>query len=156
MSKTDSTVKKETLYLLSGVLFFTALLQLVLLLLGSAGLLGVRYTWVTPAASIWTDVIMVLDFYLMGRKLQKIVESGDSANATMQMKASSSGRFFLKLILLGLGIWLVYWVFTAHSLSDLVALLLPVFFPRLTLLIRSLVLKKRGAADPNETKGNDT
>ena len=53
MPKTDPTVKKETLYVLSGVLFFTALLQLVLLLLASAKVPGISYTWVTPAASLF-------------------------------------------------------------------------------------------------------
>lgn len=145
MPKTDPTVKKETLYVLSGVLFFTALLQLVLLLLASAKVPGISYTWVTPAASLWTDAIMVLDFYLLGRKLQALVDAGDPDDSALQMKmkASASSRFFVKLLLLGVGIWLVYWVFTDHSLSDLAALLLPVFFPRLTLLIRTAILRKR-------------
>lgn len=141
--KIDATVKKETTYILYGVLFFTAVLQLIFLLLDGFSLFGFRYTWVTPVASLWTDAVMLLDFFLLGMKLQTLIRTASPDDPALQMKvrASASSRFFLKLALLGVGIWLVYWKLTDHSVPDLAALLLPVFFPRLTIGIRTALLR---------------
>lgn len=146
MQRIDPTVKKETLYVFYGLAFFTAILQLVLLLLGYFGVGGFRYTYVTVLSSVYTDVIMLADFFIMGVQLQKYVKSTppeESAKLQKKVQASASVRAVIKIALLGLGVWLCYKVLTNESVIDLFALLLPVFFPRVSISIRSALLRAK-------------
>ena len=141
----SDTVKKELRYIVSGVLFFTAVTQLVLLLFSSFRLFDYSYGPLPIAlfGCLYTDLVMVVDFFLLCRTLEKIVDLEDPNRAKLKLRASSTARSFAKVALVGAGAYFVFYQFTDHSVPDLVALLLPVFFPRITIAFRTLILKKR-------------
>ena len=144
LKKLNGTVKKELRYILSGVLFFSAVMELVLLLFSALGLFGYRYGIFSLLSCLYTDLVMVADFFLLCLTLQKIVNMEDPNRAKLKLRSSSSVRSLAKVALIGAGAYFVFYKFTDRSLPDLLALLLPVFFPRITIAFRSLVLKKQG------------
>lgn len=144
MKKLDGTVKKELRYMLSGLLFFSALLQCVLAILAVFHAFGYRYGLPSLLGCLYTDCIMFADFFLLCLTLQKLVNAEDPARAKLKMRSSSSLRSITKILLVGGGAYLVYYQFTAKSVPDLLSLLLPVLFPRVTIAVRSLILKKQG------------
>ena len=144
LNQLDSTVKKELLYIVSGVLFFSAVMELVLLLFSSLGLFGYHYGVMSLLGCLYTDFVMIADFFLLCLTLQKVVAMEDKNRAKLKMRSSSSLRSLAKVALIGAGAYFVFYKLTNRSAPDLVALLLPVFFPRITIAFRTLLLKKRG------------
>lgn len=144
MKKLDGAVKTELRYMISGVLFFSAVMELVLLLLSALGIFGYHYGVWSLLGCLFTDFVMLADFFLLCLTLQKLINTEDQNRAKLKMRLSSSLRSLAKILLVGGGAALVYYVLTEKSAPDLVALLLPVFFPRLAILFRTLLLKKRG------------
>ncbi len=63
--------------------------------------------------------------------------------AKRKLNISAVLRLLAKAALIGGGAYLVYFKLTDRSLFDLLALLLPVFFPKIILTLRGSLLKKR-------------
>ena len=78
-------------------------------------------------------MIAVLNFFLMGLTVQKAVgqEERDAKNL---MRGSQSLRMLMQLALCAIG--------AALPCFNLVAVLVPLLFPRLGVMLRSLTLKK--------------
>ena len=134
--KADKTVKKETGILLVGTLVMSGVMCLVFLLVGKF-----NYTVVTGA--LRGGLCSVLNFFLMGIGVQKAVqEEPDVAKRKIQF--SYTARSFGLLVILGVGVYLPYF----HWLAVLLAAL----FPRITILFRSIALKKQADGSGGDTE----
>ncbi|MBR5742912.1 MAG: ATP synthase subunit I [Clostridia bacterium] len=122
MKGIDPTVKRETLYIAAWTLLLTLLTEAVYLLLR-------RWDLTVLFGNLLGAAAAVLNFFLMGLTVQKAVgrEEKDAANL---MRLSQAGRLLL-LVLVGLAAALV-------PLFDLIATLIPLFFPRLAVAARPL------------------
>ena len=130
--KIEPSVKKETGILLVGTLILCAIMVCVFWLVHKFD-----YTVVTGA--LLGGLASVLNFFVMGITVQNAVgKSPEEAKKKIQI--SYTVRMFALLVVLGVGVYLPYF----HWL----AVLLGALFPRITILFRSIALK-RAAADEN-------
>ena len=130
--KVEASVKKETGILLVGTLILCAIMCCAFWVLHKFD-----YTFVTGA--LLGGLASVLNFFVMGLTVQNAV--GKSAEeAKKKMQISYTVRMFLLLVVLGVGVYLPYFHWLAVLLSAL--------FPRITILFRSMALK-RAAAEEN-------
>ena len=126
MKKIDQTVLKETGYIASWTLIFSVLMQAVYLV---ASLWSVKVL----LGNLLGLVISVGNFFLLGLTVQKAVTK-DEKEAKTVMKLSQTYRNLGIVVLVGLGIIL--------DCFDTVAVILPVFFPRIAIVFRPLFDKK--------------
>ena len=122
MKGIDPTVKRETLYIAAWTLLLTLLTEAVYLLLR-------RWDLTVLFGNLLGAAAAILNFFLMGLTVQKAVgrEEKDAANL---MRLSQAGRLLL-LVLVGLAAALI-------PIFDLIATLIPLFFPRLAVAARPL------------------
>ena len=141
--KIDATVKKETLYVCVGTAVFSALMIGVFLLIEKWNI-GVLYS------NLLIGGAMLLNFFALGLTVQKAVSYDDADRAKRLMKLSQSVRFIALIAVLSVGVLLRDKVF------DLWALLPPLFFNRMTIMIRGLTIKNEtpavgdGESDPDD------
>ena len=126
LDRMDPTVKKETGNIALCVAVLTVLLEAVFLILGQW---DVTVLW----GGLLGAFIAILNFLLMGLTVQKAVgqEEHDAKNL---MRGSQSLRLLMQLALCAIG--------AALPCFNLVAVLIPLLFPRLGVMLRSLTLKK--------------
>ena len=124
--KIDKTVRQETVYIAVGTLILSALMQDVFLIIG-------KWDYTVLLGNILGAIGAVMNFFLMGLTVQSAV-SKDANAAKQKMKASQALRtlFLLIIALLG-GILPCFQIF---------AVLIPLFFPRITIMFRCVSLKK--------------
>ncbi|MBQ7541467.1 MAG: ATP synthase subunit I [Clostridia bacterium] len=125
----DKTVKKETGILLLGTLILCGIMIGIFALAKHF-----NYTVVTGA--LLGGLASVFNFFLMGLTVQNAVDK-DPAEAKKKIQLSYSLRSFALLVVLGVGVYLPYFHWLAVVLSAL--------FPRVTILFRSMFLKKQDA-----------
>ena len=126
LDRIDPTVKKETGYIAVCVAVLMLLMEAVFLILGYW---DITVLW----GGLLGALIAVLNFFLMGLTVQKAVgqEERDAKNL---MRGSQSLRMLMQLALCAIG--------AALPCFNLVAVLVPLLFPRLGVMLRSLTLKK--------------
>lgn len=78
-------------------------------------------------------LVAVLNFFLMGLTVQKVVESEDEESARMQMRAGYSRRMLLQML------WVV--IVIVASCFHLVAGIVPLLFPSLGIKILGILNK---------------
>lgn len=124
--KIDKTVRQETVYIAAGTLILSVLMQAVFLIIG-------KWDYTVLLGNILGAIGAVMNFFLMGLTVQSAV-SKDANEAKQKMKASQALRtlFLLIIALLG-GILPCFQIF---------AVLIPLFFPRITIMFRCVSLKK--------------
>ena len=125
MKKIDETILRETRYIASWVLIFSALTQAVFLVIG-------KWNTAVLFGNLYSSAISVLNFFLMGLSVQKALGK-DEKDAKAVMKVSMLYRNLLLLVLTAVGIlvpFLSTWT-----------VVIPLFFPRLAILIRPLFKK---------------
>lgn len=132
--KVDKTVKQETLYVLAGTIILSVLMEAVFLILN-------RYSYTVLFGNLLGGGIAVLNFFLMGLTLQKSLADNDLELSKKRMKASQSFRFLMLVIAAILGGVLPY-------IFNIIAVVIPFFFPRIIVTIRGLKIK--GRSTPNE------
>ena len=125
--KPESAVKKETGILLAGTLILGAVTVGVFALLH-------RFNYTVVTGVLLGGLASVLNFFLMGLTIQHAVDK-DPENAKKRIQLSYTVRMFALLVVLGVGVYLPYF----HWLT----VLLGALFPRLTILVRSVFLKKK-------------
>ncbi len=127
MKGIDPTVRRETLYIAAWTLLLTALMEAVFLILS-------RWTLPVLWGGLFGAFAAVLNFFLMGLTVQKAVgkEEKDAANL---MRLSQMGRMLL-LVAVGLLAALI-------PFFDLIAALIPLFFPRIAVAVRPLFERKK-------------
>lgn len=128
MKKLDPTVKKETLYILFCSVIFSALMQSVFLICGFWSL-RVLFGNVLGAAAA------VLNFFLLGLSVQNALEK-EEKEIKMQMKASQRLRTLMLLAV-------VLIAYLIPNVFNLLAVVIPYFFPRLAIALRPLADRKR-------------
>ena len=124
--KTDSVVLKETGYLAIAVSVCSLVMQGIFLLAGA-------YDWTVFFGSLLGGGAAILNFFVMGRDLQKATAQENPADAKKQMRASYSMRYFLlgAVVVVAAVLPYFHWLPTALSL----------FFPRVWFLVMPLIRK---------------
>ena len=126
MPKIDKTVQKETGYIALWVLIFSMLMQATFLVIG-------KWDLTVLFGNLLGGALAILNFFLMGIGVQKAVRK-EEKEARDLMKLSQTLRSFLVLVVVIVGIVL-------HCFHT-VAVILPLFFPRIAVAIRPLFMKK--------------
>lgn len=125
MLKLNDTVKKETLYIASWVLIFSAIMEAVFLIIG-------KWDIYVLLGNILGGAAGVINFLLLGITVQKAVEK-DEKDAKGFMKASQSLRTFMLFVIAALG--------AALSVFNIWSTLISLLFPRIAIAISPLVRK---------------
>ena len=134
--KVEASVKKETGILLAGTLCLCGIMVCVFFLFH-------KFSYTVVTGALLGGLASVLNFFVMGLTIQNAVgKSAEEAKKKIQL--SYTVRMFALLVVLGVGVYLPYFHWLAVLLSAL--------FPRITILFRSVVLKKQG---DHETGGDD-
>ncbi len=128
MKKIDSTVIKETLYVLGFSFIMSAIMQVVFLLVG-------HWDWTVLFGNLLGIVASVGNFFLMGLTIQSALEK-EEKEAKNRMKVSQSLRLLMLLIVAVVG----YMV----PVFNTIAVVVPYLFPRVCVMIRSFVIKDKG------------
>ena len=125
--KINDTVKKETIFVLCFSIVLCAILQSLYLICG----------YFSPAALIATMISCLLasgNFFLTALTVQKAVEDSEEM-APKRMKASQSLRSIMILAVLVVSILLL-----GQTLDIILALVIPLLFPRVAATVRMLRL----------------
>ena len=126
-SKTDPTVKKETLYIASVTGILSLLLQ-------AGFLVSMHWNYTVLLGNLLGAVTAVGNFFLMGLTVQNAVEREKKPAADL-MKFSQNMRLLMQLVVAVLGFALP--CFNGY------AVIIPLFFPRIAIMIRPFLDKKR-------------
>lgn len=126
-SKTDPTVKKETLYIASVTGILSLLLQ-------AGFLVSMHWNYTVLLGNLLGAVTAVGNFFLMGLTVQNAVEREKKPAADL-MKFSQNMRLLMQLVVAVLGFALP--CFNGY------ATIIPLFFPRIAIMIRPYLDKKK-------------
>ena len=126
MIKADSTVIKETKYIAYFSLILSVLMQAVFLILR-------RWDYTVLLGNILSLTVAVLNFYFMGISVQKALGMAE-ADARKVMKASQGLRNIAMFVAVAIGV--------VTPCFNTIAVILPVFFPRVAVSFRPLIKDK--------------
>ena len=126
--KIDKTVRLETVHIAVGELILSVLMQAVFLLVG-------KWSYTVLLGNILGAFGAIMNFFLMGLTIQHAVML-EEKDAKAKMKVSQMLRTFFILIIALLGAVL--------PCFQILAVLIPLFFPRITIMLRNIPLKKKG------------
>lgn len=126
MIKADSTVIKETKYIASFSIILSVLMQAVFLVLK-------RWDYTVLSGNLLSLAATVLNFYFMGISVQKALTM-DAADAKKAMKASQGMR--------NLGMFIAVVAGVVAPCFNTIAVILPVFFPRIAVSFRPVFKEK--------------
>ena len=137
----EPAVKKETRFIALVVLICSAVMQAVYLVIG-------QWNYRVLLGNLLGAALAVGNFFLMGLAIQKALGKSQE-DAVQQMKLSQR----LRLLLLGV----VVVIGAVLPCFDLIAILLPLLFPRIGVNIRGIMLKKQNndEATLNNAAGKD-
>ncbi len=124
--KVDKTVRLETGYIVAGTLILSVFMEAVFLVIG-------QWDYTVLLGNLLGGGAAVLNFFLMGLTVQKAVLMNEK-DAALKMKSSQSMRTLMLFVVALLGIQVPWFHF--------VAVLIPLFFPRITITCRGFALKK--------------
>jgi hypothetical protein len=130
----DPAVKKETLYILGTSIILSVVMELVFWLVG-------HMDYTVPLGNLLGVGISVLNFFLMGLTIQKSIGLDEKA-ASDKLKLSQMLRMLMVVALAAVGVGLPCF----HAL----AVVIPLFFPRIAIAFRPLLdknLKQQSADD---------
>lgn len=127
MKKVDKTVLAETGYIAVWVIILSALMQAVFLIVGSWDITVLFGNFLSAA-------VAVCNFFLMGLTVQSATSKGEK-EAKAFMKLSQSLRTLMMFGAAILGVVL--------PCFQIVASLLPLFFPRIAIAFRPLFMKRK-------------
>ena len=127
INKVDKVVYKEALFVGAWVLIFSALMEAVFLIIG-------KWNYTVLLGNLLSGGIGIVNFLLLGLTVQKALATGDPKKASSMMKLSQIGRLLLMAGVAVLGATL--------PCFNLWATLIPLLFPRLSMIIRQIMLRK--------------
>ena len=122
MKKIDETVLKETKYIAAWIFIFSVLMQAVFLVIS-------EWNYTVLLGNILSAVFSVLNFFLMGLTVQKALDK-DEKEAKTLVKVSQLYRSLMILVVTVIGV--------ALPCFNTVAVIVPVFFPRIAIAMRPL------------------
>ena len=120
MKKIDATVRKETLFIAAFTLIFSAVMELVFLLIG-------YWSYKVALGNLLGFTAAVLNFFLMGYTVQQAVLL-DEEGAKKKIRLSQSLRMLMLVGFAAAG--------CIFKCFDPIAVLLPLLFPRIAILFR--------------------
>ena len=135
----DPAVKKETGYITVWVLLLSLLMEAVFLIIRQWDL-SVLF------GNLGGAVLAVGNFFLLAYTVSRAVDKGKPEEAAQRVKATAT----LRLIGVGALSALLIGVFK----TNVFATLIPLLFPRIGLLFRPMIDRKRGVTVP-ESEGSD-
>ncbi len=127
MAKIDKTVLKETRYIALWVAILSVLMEAVFLIIN-------KWDYTVLLGNLLGAGAAVGNFFLMGLTVQKAVQKEEEKDAKKLMRISQVYRNLLVIIILVVGICL--------SVFNTWAVIIPVFFPRISLIFRPVFDKK--------------
>lgn len=127
--KIDKVVIKETQYIATFVVILSVLMQAVFLIIG-------KWHYSVLLGNLWGAAIAVLNFFVMGLYVQKAV-SQEEKEARQTVRASQSLRMFGIFVLAIVGL-----IIFKQTLAR-VAIVVPLIFPRIAIMIRPLINKNK-------------
>ena len=140
MAGMDPAVKKETGYIAVWVLLLSLVLEAVFLIIGR---------WELPVlfGNLGGAALAVGNFFLLAFVVSKAIEKGKPQEAATRVKATAAIR------LIGMGGLTALLIGVFHT--NVYATVIPLLFPRIGLLFRPMIDRKRGIQPP-ELEGSDT
>ncbi len=127
MKKIDNIILKETKYIGMWVLIFSLLMQSVFLVIG-------KWHYSVLLGNLLSGAFGVLNFLLMGMTVQKALGK-DVKEAKTIMKVSQLYRNLMMLVVTAVGVLV--------PCFNTVAVIVPVFFPRIAIAIRPIFVKEK-------------
>lgn len=125
MGRIDATVRKETIY----VAVWEAILTVVML---AVFLVAKAFDWTVLAGALLGAATAVLNFLLMGLTIQGAIGL-EEKDARTRLRGSQNLRMVMQTIVAVLGAVL--------PCFNLWAVIIPLFFPRIAVMIRSMFIK---------------
>jgi len=126
MKKIDAVVLKETKYIGAWVLILSLLMQAVFLVIG-------KWHYSVLLGNLLSGFFGILNFLLMGITVQKAIGK-EEKEARSMVKVSQIYRNFMILVVTAVGV--------LAPCFNTVAVIVPVFFPRLAIAVRPVFEKK--------------
>ena len=126
MIKANDTVKKETKYIAYFCIILSVLMQAVFVFIK-------RWDYTVLLGNLLSLAIAILNFYIMGLTVQKAVTMEES-DARKLVKSSQGFR--------NMGIFVAVAIGVVAPCFNTVAVIVPVFFPRLAICFRPFVKEK--------------
>ena len=139
-NKIDKVVWKEVSFIAIWMLIFSGIMEAVFLVIG-------KWDYTVLLGNLLSGIIGILNFLLLGMTVQKAVSSDDEKYAKNLMRTSQSLRLLMMGVVIGLGAIL--------DCFNIWATIIPVFFPRIAMVIRSIILNKQGGPTENESGNNE-
>jgi len=127
INKIDKVVYKEVAFVGAWVVIFSAVMQAVFLIIG-------KWDYTVLLGNLLSGVVGIVNFLLLALTVQKALATGDPKKAASKMKTSQ----FLRLLAMG-GVCALGATLDCFNLW---ATLIPLLFPRLSLIIRQIMLRK--------------
>ena len=139
MSKMDPAVKKETGYIAFWVVLLSVLMEAVFLIIR-------QWDWSVLLGNLGGAAAAIGSFFLLAVTVSKAVSSGKPEEASKRVKASAGLR------LIGMGGICALMIGVFHT--NVYATVIPLLFPRIGLMFRPMIDRKRGGGAP-DTEGSD-
>ncbi len=136
--KIQKAVRDETIHIALGVIALSLVMQVVFFLIGQWSM---SVLW----GNLFGGAYAVFNFFMLGLTVQKVANEGDEKRGKSWMQFSYSTRMFGTVVVVFLGITL--------SIFNWVAVLIPQFFPRITIAFMGITGKHaRDAQKEQEMK----
>lgn len=134
MKKIDPTVVAETRYISAFVVVLSLLMEAVFLIIG-------KWDITVLFGNLLSAFVSILNFFLLGITVTRAMDK-DEKDMPAYMKLSKTYRFFMIILVAGIGLYF-------KCFND-VAVILPLFFPNAAILVRGYALNKKSAAEGGE------
>ena len=125
LQKVDTTVKQETFYIAVIVIIFSLFLQSAFLILG-------YWDYTVLLGNLLGGIVSIINFFLMGLTVQKAITKNENQSTSI-IKLSQLLRMIMLLLAMILGVTL--------KCFNMVAVIIPLFFPRIAVCFRPLMDK---------------
>ncbi len=137
MSGIDETVKRESVYIAAFVGVLSVLMQAVFLVAG-------HWDYTVLCGNLLSAAAAVGNFFLMGLTVQKALGKGEK-EAADTMRLSQRLRLLLLFVVVAVG--------AAAPCFHTLAVIIPLFFPRVAIAVRPLLDKRNKNSDGKEGEG---
>ena len=131
MIKVDATVKNETRYIAYFCLILSVLMQSVFIFLH-------KWTYAVLLGNLLSMAVAILNFFVMGITVQKAVTL-EASDAKKLMRSSQNLR--------KAGMFVAVVVGVVAPLFNTIAVIVPLFFPRIAVSFRPLIKDKKEVTD---------
>ncbi|MBP3541441.1 MAG: ATP synthase subunit I [Clostridia bacterium] len=133
--RVEPAVKKETLYILGMSLILSVVMELIFWAVG-------HMDYTVPLGNLLGVVIAVLNFFLMGLTVQNSIGLDEKA-ASEKLKLSQKLRMLMVIALAAVGVGL--------PCFNSLAVVIPLFFPRIAIALWPLFNKEQSPAQDDQT-----